>query len=97
MCAVSYIADDWTSRHQPDIGRLLSGVTVPIQPGPTQAAFDALKAEVEELKLLLKAAKRYDEKTGQPNCEMAEKIAFLRKVAEFVGVDFSDVFSAGEM
>lgn len=53
--------------------------------------FEALKNEVEELKKLLAAAQKYDEATGQRECEQAEKIAFLKKIAEFVGVDLAEV------
>lgn len=54
--------------------------------------FDALKREVIELKKLLKAAKKFDEATGQPDCEMGEKIAIIRKVAEAVGVNLDEIF-----
>ena len=54
--------------------------------------FAALRKEVEELKILLLAARRFDEATGQKDCEMDEKVAFLRGVAEFVGVDLEEVF-----
>jgi hypothetical protein len=57
--------------------------------------FNALKKEVEELKILLLAAKRFDEETGQKNCEVEEKVAFIRQLAEFVGVDVDDVFGKG--
>lgn len=60
--------------------------------GPSREEFDRLKKEVEELKLLLKAAQKFDEATGQPHCEQDEKIAFIKKIAEFVGVDLKDVF-----
>lgn len=53
--------------------------------------FEALRREVQELKELLKAAKKFDQATGQPDCEMDEKIAFIKQVAEFVGVDLQDV------
>ena len=59
---------------------------------PTRAEFDALKKEVEELRELLKAAKRFDEQTSQPNCELAEKIAIIKQVAKLVGVDMTGVF-----
>jgi len=54
--------------------------------------FDQLKKEVEALKDALKYAKIYDEATGAKDCEMEEKIAFLKKIAEMVGVDLSEVF-----
>lgn len=59
---------------------------------PSQDEFDALKKEVEELKKLLLAAKRIDELTGQPDCEIEDKYAKLKKIAEIVGIDMDDVF-----
>ena len=58
----------------------------------SRAEFEALRKEVLALKELLLAAKKFDEKTGQPDCEMGEKIAIIRKVAEAVGVNLDDVF-----
>lgn len=60
--------------------------------GPTRAEFDALKKELEALKELLLAAKRYDEATGQRDCEEADKVKLFRALAKLVGVDMSDVF-----
>ena len=45
----------------------------------------------EAMKELLKAAKKFDEATGQPDCEMKEKVDLLRKIAKMVGVDFEEV------
>ena len=56
--------------------------------------FAALKKEVELIKDLLKRAKKYDEDNGEPDCEMDEKIALLKAVAEVVGVDLDEVFGA---
>jgi hypothetical protein len=58
---------------------------------PTRAEFDELKRQVEEMKELLKRAKKYDEDNGEPNCELDEKMAILRKVAEMVGISLDDV------
>lgn len=55
--------------------------------------FDNLKKEIEELRLLLLRAKKYDEDNNEPNCEKDEKTLLLRKIAEKVGVDLSEVFS----
>ena len=60
--------------------------------GPSQQQFDALKKEVEELKKIVKAAKEYDEATGQPDCEVDEKVDMIKKLADYVGVDMNDVF-----
>ena len=60
---------------------------------PTQEEFDDLKKEMQELKELIKAAKKFDENTNQKDCEMEEKIALIKKVANAVGVNFDDVFA----
>lgn len=56
--------------------------------------FDALKREMEELKKLLQAAKRFDEETGQPDCEMGDKVELIKRIAKMVGVEMGDVFEA---
>lgn len=53
--------------------------------------FDALKKEVEDLKKLLIRAKAYDERNGEPDCEIEDKMALLRAVAKAVGVDLDSV------
>jgi hypothetical protein len=89
MCVYSVVADDWSRRaHQtyPWIGQ-----NVTFQPPITRTEFDQLREEVRALRDLLHAAKIYDERTGQPDCEVEEKIAFIRQAAELVGLDLSDV------
>lgn len=93
MCTVSFVADEWARRFpenhhwpQPDV----TNITFP--QSVTMQEFDDLKKEVEALKELLKAAKKFDEETGQPDCEMEEKIAFIKKIADAVDVDLSEVF-----
>lgn len=93
MCMVSAVGDHFRDRWiqpQPNFWPA-SPDTFTIQMPITRAEFDALKAEVDEMKSLLRAAKRIDELTGQPDCEMEDKLAVLRKVAEMVGVDLDDV------
>ncbi len=58
----------------------------------SRAEFDALRREMEELKKLLTAAKQFDEATGQPDCEMDEKVTLIKAIAKLVGVDLGDVF-----
>ena len=60
-------------------------------PDVSRVEFEALKKEVEEMKALLKRAKEYDEKNNEPNCEIEEKMAMLRKFADAVGIDLDDV------
>jgi hypothetical protein len=54
--------------------------------------FDDLKKDVEECLALLRKAKEYDEKNNEPNCELEEKVALIKKVAELVGVNIEGVF-----
>lgn len=61
-------------------------------PTITREEFEALKREMELMKELLKAAKRYDVEHGEPDCEIDDKVEFLKQVAELVGVDLEEVF-----
>jgi hypothetical protein len=93
MCAVSFIGDHYSDKWQPLVNPPQpSTTTVSFFPVVTREEFEALRRDVLEMKALLKRAKKYDEDNGEPNCEMADKIAVLRKVAELVGVDLDDVF-----
>jgi len=53
----------------------------------SRAEFEALKKDVLEMKEILKIAKKYDKDTGQPDCEMEEKIELIKKIAKLVGVE----------
>jgi hypothetical protein len=97
MCVYSMVADDWNKRIvpqypwlDPTINPGQPHIYYPPTPAPTQEQFDALRKEVEALKKLLKAAKIYDEETGQPDCETEEKIGTLKKIAKLLGVDLND-------
>lgn len=83
MCIVSMIGDSWNKQFPYDY---------PNYPLISREEFDKLKKEVEELKLLLKQAKQFDEATKQRDCEMDEKIVLIKKIADAVGVDMKDVF-----
>ena len=61
-------------------------------PPVSREAFDALKRDVEEMRALLLRAKVYDARNGEPDCHMDDKVALLKRVAEMVGVDLSEVF-----
>ncbi len=98
MCMVSNIGDNWPGTLPQKWPHIFpsepadTGQKIIIQSGVSQADFDALKREVEELKKLLLAAKEFDEKTGQPHCEMDAKVALIKRIAKVVGVDLGDVF-----
>ena len=97
MCVVSNVGDYWKDRLPNTYPWINPNPSQPfLYNQPTREEFEQLKQEIQELKLLLKAALRYDEKTNQPHCEQEEKIALIKKLAEYVGVDLSDVFKTEE-
>lgn len=98
MCTVSMVADHYKDnflirwpQQQPDPFHPLTTATFTIPP-VSREEFNALKAEVEDMKKLLLRAKDYDERNGEPHCEIEEKVALLKKVAKLVGVDLDEVF-----
>jgi hypothetical protein len=106
MCVVSMIADhyqekwhDWkeyiiTPTAEP--WKNPSTTTLNLTWGPTKEEFDALKKEVEDMKALLKKAKIYDEVNNEPDCEMEQKIDFIKQIAKFVGIDVDELFKKKE-
>lgn len=90
MCTVSMIGDGWRDQFPQRWPTITPGVTT--EPEVTRAEFEALKKEMQELKDLLKVAKKFDEATGQPNCEVDEKVRLIKEIAKLVGVDMKDVF-----
>lgn len=87
MCIVSMVGDFYNDKWTK--GNFASPPV--FYPPVSREEFDALKREVQDMKELLKRAKVYDEQNGEPDCQMEEKLEVLRKVAEMVGVDLSDV------
>lgn len=87
MCLVSAVGQSWTQT----VPQTYPWIFQPTPPSVDEIA--ALRREVEELRTLLLAAKRFDEATGQPDCETEDKVALIRRVAEMVGVDLDDVLS----
>jgi hypothetical protein len=87
MCAISMIAQDWSQRNPTWVHSL-----IPNDSTQLRADIAALKTELESLKKLLKAAKIYDDETGQKDCEDPEKVALFKRLAEMVGVDLTEVF-----
>lgn len=89
MCVISMIMDDWNERTKGDWWTQPSIITIDSH---AREEIENLKKEIESLKKLLKAAKIYDEETGQPECETAEKIALFKALAKALGIDVSDIF-----
>jgi len=103
MCMVSNIGDGWRRtlpekypwlpEHFPHYPYPENPVPViPFQPSVSREEIEQLRKEMEELRKLLEAAKKFDEKTGQPHCEVDEKVAVVKAVAKMVGVELGDVF-----
>ena len=89
MCIVSNVGDAWRDRlprEYPNIS------PAGISPFATKSEVEALRRELAELRELLKAAKKFDEATGQPACELAEKVEFSKRIADLMGVDMSEAF-----
>lgn len=87
MCVVSMIGDHYSDKwKQPNYQQIFSTF-----PEVSRHEFEALKKEVLEMKELLKKAVEYDKKNNEPACEIEEKVALLKKIAELVGVDLKDI------
>ncbi len=53
--------------------------------------FLKLKEEVMEMKELLRRALDYDKRNNEPECQLEDKIAKLKEIANIVGVDLTDI------
>lgn len=94
MCIVSNVGDYYCRefpKRYPDWYPNTSPLIPVVPSGVSQEEFDKLKKEVETMRELLKMAKKIDEATGQPDCQMEEKVAMIRKLAELVGVDLENL------
>ncbi len=90
MCVVSNIGDQYGSTFPQKWPHFVPNVYQPTQ--VSRIEFEALRAEILELKKLLQAAAAFDRATGQPHCEMDEKVSLIKAIAKIVGVDLGDVF-----
>lgn len=90
MCTVSMVSDYWKDNNLPKYPGVGTGLGWPSN--VTREEFEALRKDVQELKELLLAAKKFDEATNQPDCEAEDKVALIKRVAEAVGVDLEEVF-----
>lgn len=90
MCTVSMIGDHYREKWEPRIWFDQAQTFTKIK-AITRHEFDELKKEVQELKKLLKRATKYDKDNGEPECEVEDKMALVRKVAKAVGVELDDV------
>ena len=96
MCVVSNIGDDW-QRQWPSVwpGKLPDPSPTPIvinRPEVSKKEFDELKKLVEQMRDELIAARMQDEREGNEDCEMGEKVNLLKGIAAAMGVDISRAF-----
>jgi uncharacterized protein YlxW (UPF0749 family) len=103
MCVVSFVGDFYSDKWKEPFKKFedFSGINIvtrlehenlKLELSKIGLNYELLKNEVAEMKELLKRAKAYDEKNNEPNCEMEDKVALLKKIAELVGVDLSEIF-----
>ncbi len=103
MCVYSMISDHYAGKW---LGRICKPYKVnpepyvfpgwptaipAVQPLVAKEDLDEIKREVAELKELLKKSRKYDEKTGQPDCGLEDKKKLLRELAERLGVDLGEL------
>jgi len=95
MCVVSMVLDHYRDRwyeRYPFIPQ--TAPTITIAPQVTREEFEAFRREFADMVELLKKAKIYDERTGQPDCEMDEKVEAIRRIAKVMGVDIDSVIAS---
>lgn len=91
MCVVSATGDAWGQSFPQRWPTVPRTPTYPISE-VSREEFEALKEEIESLKELLLKAKEFDAATGQPDCEVDEKVELIKLIAKAVGVDLEDLF-----
>jgi len=91
MCTVSMVMDHYRDNYLERWPGMVP--TQPFMPAVSRDEFEALKREIEDMKKLLIRAKEYDERNGEPDCEMDEKVALIKQIAKFVGVDLDSVLA----
>lgn len=101
MCVVSmagdWYKDKWSQPDSPFNPIISQPITQPYMvhiSNITREEFDSLKKEILEMKDLLTRALEYDRRNNEPHCEMEDKVALLKKVAEVFGVDLSEIFGS---
>lgn len=91
MCMVSNVGDGWANKF-PEKWPFWNPPPIVIPSEVSRAELEALRLEIQELKKLLEAAKKFDQATGQPDCEMEAKVKLIKAIAKLVGVELGDVF-----
>lgn len=90
MCVVSNVGDGYNRDFLPRWPNIDPYGAQPFQYTSKQEV-EALRQEVKELRELLAAARKFDEATGQKDCEQGEKVKLIKRLAEITGVDLKGV------
>lgn len=92
MCVTSMVGGFYEDQFRKNYPQLVyPNLQDLVTPLISRAEFEELKKTVLEMKELLTRAKLYDQQNDQPDCEMSDKVALLKRIAELVGVDISKV------
>jgi hypothetical protein len=91
MCVVSMVGDHFQDKwnQYPYVDLLNKAQLGNI----TRWEFEELKKEVKEMKDLLVKAKIYDTQHNEPDCEIEDKMKFLKECAKLVGIDLDDILN----
>ena len=91
MCVVSMVGDHFQDKWNkyPYVDLLNKAQLGDI----TRWEFEELKKEVKEMKDLLVKAKIYDNQHNEPDCEIEDKMKFLKECAKLVGIDLDDILN----
>lgn len=102
MCFASAVGDHFTKEWTRGVGiptdwdaiRRINEGLLPIEKsGVSVVEFERLKQQVKDMTALLKVAVDYDQRTGQPNCEVEQKIEMLRMVASAFKIDLDAILN----
>lgn len=106
MCTASMIGDHFKDKwyqgipYDPNVPWMPMGTKpdqqeqVRLQLDALGIKFEQLKSEVLDMKKLLLRAIKYDKDHNEPDCAIEEKLEFLKKVADMVGIGWDDIKEA---
>jgi hypothetical protein len=91
MCVVSMVGDHFQDKwNQYPFNDLINKAQ---QSTISRYEFEELKKEIKEMKDLLVKAKIYDTQHNEPDCEVEDKMKFLKECAKLVGIDLDDILN----
>lgn len=100
MCTYSNIGDigrqlwpnPWQKPYDGSVSTPMPGISQnPFNPPPWAPYNGPTKEQFEEFLQLMRQAKKFDKAMGHPDCEQAEKIQWIKELAEYLGCDVTDL------